>query len=160
MRKQIVDIVYGCAGLLFSVFCFVYLIPTQIRARPAYAAEASIFPRLAALIIGIAGLALIVSRIIALPDKKALWDRANYAVDWRAALRQAVFIAAMAVYLALINPLGFVLATTAFVFAMLHYFGSTALAKNAAIAIVFSVAVYLLFSRLFQVSLAPGLLPF
>lgn len=160
MKKQIVDIVYGFVAVLFSLFCFAYLIPVHVRSRAAFAAESRLFPQLAALLIGIAGLALVISRFRALPDKKALWDKANYAMNGKPVLRQAIFVVAMVAYIRLIPALGFVIASAAFVFAMLYYFGSRALIKNAAVSIVFSVAAYLLFSRLFQVSLAPGLLPF
>lgn len=160
MKKQIVDIVYGFVAFLFSVFCFAYLIPMQIRVRKAYMADASIFPQLAALLIGVAGLALVITRIWALPDKRVLLDKTCYAINGKIVLRQVVFIVAMVAYLKLMPMLGFVLASTLFAFTMLHYFGSRTLAKNAVISVVFSVAVYLLFSRLFQVVLAPGPLPF
>ena len=159
MKKQITDIVYGFVAFSFSIFCFAWLIPTQVKARKAYLADASIFPELAALLIGFAGLALVVTRVWALPDKRALFDTASYAVNGRILLRQAIFIAAMVGYLKLMPVLGFVLASVLFAFAMLYYFGSRSLVKNAVISIVFSLSVYVLFTRLFQVVLAPGLLP-
>jgi len=160
MKRHITDIVYGFVALVFSLYCYAYLIPKHIRVRAVYMADASAFPRLAALVIGCAGLLLIVSRLWMLTDKRALLDKANYAVNGKSVLRQAIFIAAMVAYLELIPVLGFVIASSVFTFAMLYYFGARALATNAAVSVVYSAAVYALFSRVFQISLATGPLPF
>jgi len=160
MKKQITDIVYGFAAFVFSIFCFAYLIPVHVRVRPAYMANASLFPRLAALVIGIAGAALVISRVLALPNKRALLDKANYAINGKNIVRQAIFIAAMVLYLEMAPVLGFVIASILFTFAMMYYFGFNALVTNAVISVVYAVAVYALFSRVFQISLARGPLPF
>jgi hypothetical protein len=123
-------------------------------------ADASMFPRLAALVIGLSGLLLVVSRVWALPDKRALLDKANYAVNGKNLLRQAIFIVAMVAYLELIPMLGFVIASTVVTFAMLYFFGARALGINAVVSVVYSAAVYALFSHVFQIPLASGVLPF
>jgi len=160
MNKKIIDILYGFAAFLFSIVCFVYLIPVHVKSNTSFAVGPKTFPEIAALLIGFAGLALVINRLGSLPDKSVLFKKESYSLNWKSLLRQLIFVIAMVAYIQLIPILGFVLASTLFVFAMLYYFGSRSLLKNALASVVFSVIVYLLFSKLFQVSLASGLLPF
>lgn len=160
MDKKIMDIVYGSAAFGFSVFCFVYLIPVHVKTTTSYAVGPATFPRLSALLIGFAGMMLVLTRLWEMPDKKAVFQKENYGVDKKHLLRQAVFVAAMIAYILLIPVLGFVFASCLFVFAMLYYFGSRALVQNAVASVVFSILVYYLFSKLFQVGLPSGLAPF
>lgn len=160
MNKKLIDIIYGSVAFLFSLFCFTYLIPVHVRVNAAYAVGPKTFPQMSALLIGFAGLALVVTRLLELPDKRAIFRKENYRFNWKHLLRQVVFIVAMVAYIKLVPILGFVIASALFVLGMLYFFGSSSLTVNLLASVVFSLIVYLLFSRLFQVSLPLGLLPF
>jgi len=154
------DIVYGVAGCTFSIFCLIYLIPAHVKANTNFAVGVKTIPQLAVSMIGIASLALVIMRVRELPDKSILFKKENYNANWNDLLRQVIFLIAMIVYIQLLPVVGFVIASILFSFGMMYYFGSENLAKNIAVAVSFSAIVYLLFSRVFHVSLSSGLLPF
>ena len=160
MNKKLIDIIYGAVAFLFAVLCFVYLIPAQVKSGASYAVGPRTFPQLSALLIGGSGLALVITRLRELPSVQALFKKENYSFNWKFLIRQLIFVVAMVIYIQLIPVLGFVIASALFLFGMQYFFGSTSLVGNLITAVVFSVIIYLMFSKLFQVSLASGLLPF
>lgn len=160
LNKKLIDIIYGSVAFLFSLFCLAYLIPVHVKVNAAYAVGPKTFPQMSALLIGFAGLALVATRLSEFPDKRAIFRKVNYSFNWKYLLRQIVFIVAMVAYIKLIPILGFVIASILFVLGMLYFFGSRSLAVNLLVSVVFSMIVYLLFSRLFQVNLPFGLLHF
>ena len=73
-------------------------------------------------------------------------------------LQIAFTLAASALYAATMTPLGYVLATSVFLVALLLYYDPGHTARSLAVAIGFSVFSYLLFRQL-QVTLPRGILP-
>jgi putative tricarboxylic transport membrane protein len=71
----------------------------------------------------------------------------------------AGIVVCTALYYAAFEPLGYLLSTIAYVFAMLSYFHHGRWRSNAAIACGFAVFAQVLFSNLLGVSLPSGLLP-
>jgi hypothetical protein len=160
MNKRILDVLYSCVAVLFSVFCFLYLIPVHVRSNTSFAVGPRTFPNIAAAVIGFVGLMLIVTRFPELMRKSVFLKKENYSFDWKAFCRQAGFIASMIVYIKLIPILGFIPASVVFVFFMLYYFGSNRFLINILIAVIFTLITYMLFGFLFRISLPSGLLPF
>ena len=159
MNKKILDIAYGAVALLFSIFCFSYLIPVQVKAS-RFAVGYKTFPQLSALLIGFSGFMLVVTRFWELPDKKAVFRKGNYSLNWKHLLRQAILVAATVAYIILIPVWGFVIISSLYLFVMLYYLGSNAPVKNAIVSVAFPLTAYFLFTKLFHVRLPPGLLPF
>ena len=118
------------------------------------------FPQFAALVLGTAGLALVLTRLKSLPDKTILFRKESYSAEWKTMLRQLVFIVALVAYISLLPTVGFVLMTIVFTYGMLFYFGSADPIKNLIISVVFSAVTYWVFASLFRVRLPSGWLPF
>lgn len=70
----------------------------------------------------------------------------------------AMVAGSMATYPVLIERAGFIIATTVAFFGVSYAFGATKLAKNLAIALIFSAIVYFAFSRGLGVNLPAGIL--
>lgn len=159
-KTQFRTILYGGCAVLFSVFLLLYLIPTQVQTSESYELNPASFPQIAAYIIGLSGLALVITTLIAIPDRKAMLTVFKDGLQWKLILKQVGFVTAMVVYIQMIPVIGFAIASSLFSFGMLFYFGSRSVVKNLIISIAFSLVSYLLFTRLFQVSLHAGFLPF
>lgn len=79
-------------------------------------------------------------------------------INWRYLLRALVMFAMTFVYYKLLKPVGFLLTTPFYLFASSMLFGYRKKVKAAVIALVFTVAVYFLFVRVFLVILPRGIL--
>ena len=72
----------------------------------------------------------------------------------------AAVVACTAVYLAVFTLLGFVLATSIYLLALMAYFHPGKWTSNCLTSVLFSICSYLMFTKLLGVSLPPGVLPF
>ena len=160
MNKKVLDIIYGTVFFLFSIFCFLYLIPNQVRVNASYAVGPDTFPKITAAIFGLAGFFIAFNKFIGLADKSVLWSKKSYTIDWKSILKQVGFVAIFIAYILLMPFIGFIIASSIFVFCMFYYFGSRTLIKNIILSVIFPLIVYFLFSRLFKVNLERGFLPF
>ncbi|MGN0906093.1 MAG: tripartite tricarboxylate transporter TctB family protein [Bullifex sp.] len=79
-------------------------------------------------------------------------------INTRYLLRALIMVAATFVYYKLMKPVGFLIMTPLYLFGSFMLFGYKKKVKGAVIAIVFSVAVYLLFTKVFMVFLPRGIL--
>ena len=82
-------------------------------------------------------------------------DAASTAADWRAAAPSALLFLA---YIALLEPLGYLLATTAFIALEARLLGSRRWGRDVLAALAVAVSVYALFSLLLGLRLPAGLL--
>jgi putative tricarboxylic transport membrane protein len=80
--------------------------------------------------------------------------------DRKALLVVAVAAAWTFVYFVLFEMLGYVLATTGYLLALMMYFNKGKRTANVLTAVLFSVLSYLMFTKLLGVNLARGILPF
>ena len=80
------------------------------------------------------------------------------AVNTRYLVRTLIMAALTFVYYKLMKPVGFLITTPLYLFASFMLFGYKRKVKGVVIALVFSVAVYILFSRVFMVFLPRGIL--
>ena len=71
----------------------------------------------------------------------------------------AAVVVGIALYYALFEKLGYMIATTLFLLAMTAFFHRGKWLTNALVAVLFSVISYLLFTKVLGVSLAKGLIP-
>jgi putative tricarboxylic transport membrane protein len=72
----------------------------------------------------------------------------------------AAVIAWMALYVILMEPLGFMIACTTFLLGMMAYFHRNHWATNIAVSVIFSVTIYTVLTKLLQAPLPPGILSF
>ena len=112
---------------------------------------ATVGPRVFPLAIGV-GLAAVALRIGLRPGPG---DPAAPAADWRAAAPSALCFLA---YMLLLEPAGYLPATTAFIAVEARLLGSRHWRRDLAAAIVIAVTVFVLFSSLLGIRLPPGLL--
>jgi len=87
------------------------------------------------------------------PDEKAREERGHYLVI-------AGVVVWTGLYYAVFEPLGYVLATTIFLFVLMAYFHRNRWLTNTLTSVIFSVASYALFVKALGVTLAPGILSF
>ena len=80
------------------------------------------------------------------------------AVNTRYLVRALIMAALTFAYYKLMKPVGFLITTPLYLFASFMLFGYKRKVKGVVIALVFSVAVYILFSRVFMVFLPRGIL--
>ena len=71
----------------------------------------------------------------------------------------AATVAFTGLYFFLFEPLGFVLSSSAYLFAMTMYFNRGKTVANALVSLLLPIACYLVFTRVLGVELAPGILP-
>lgn len=76
--------------------------------------------------------------------------------DWR---RFALILAALVVYVLLLAPLGYILATTLFFAGAARAMGSRRVVRDAVIGLVFAAAIYFGFTELLSVRLPAGIFP-
>ena len=72
----------------------------------------------------------------------------------------AATVAFTGLYFFLFEPLGFVLSSSAYLFAMTMYFNRGKTLANALVSLLLPIACYLVFTRVLGVELARGILPF
>jgi putative tricarboxylic transport membrane protein len=135
----------------------------MLREGPGYAAVGPrVFPVVVGLGLLLSGLAISVSAAWALRRLGAagtmaapIEGEAAEPTDWRTLLAAAV---ALAAYVALFLPLGFVLASTAFLVASARILGSRSPLRDLASGLGLSIVAYLVFTRLLGLELPAGLL--
>ncbi len=79
-------------------------------------------------------------------------------INIRYLLRALIMLILIFIYYKLMRPVGFLITTPVFLFASFILFGYRKKAKAAAVALIFSVAVYFLFTKVFLVILPRGIL--
>jgi putative tricarboxylic transport membrane protein len=84
------------------------------------------------------------------PDAPIKWP------DREGTIRVLVSLATLAIYVALLNPLGMPVATALFIGFLVWYLGRTGVVYAAALGLVSGVAVLLLFIKLLELSLPAG----
>ncbi|NBF38895.1 MAG: hypothetical protein GVY14_00615 [Spirochaetes bacterium] len=118
------------------------------------------FPRILALILGAAGLwEITIGTVKAVRDgeRPITAERIkNIATSWYA-VNMVLIIALVVFFVLMFKPLGFVLTALIVVFVVMHRLGVPVL-KNLFAGLVFVVVIYLLFGRLFTISLPGGVL--
>jgi putative tricarboxylic transport membrane protein len=150
-------IVAVCAVLLAALYLYATeQIPTLEIGDPM---GAKAIPRLlgVALLVS-AGLLWLESRLTrSKPQAAPSGDAVAGATHWRAVLG---VVAWTAVYFAVFERLGYAVATSVYLLALMAYFNPGRWRANALTAVLFSLGSYLAFTRLFGATLAAGTLPF
>jgi putative tricarboxylic transport membrane protein len=144
--------------LLLAAGIAVLAATTAVRSQEGYAATG---PRFIPLIVGIllVALALVfLLRTTLLPDDDLAERAAREAgeTEWRTPL---LVVAGLIAYAYLLEPLGYVVATTVFVPAVARVLGSRSPARDVVIGLALGLGVYVAFTQYLGVPLPAGLTP-
>lgn len=117
-----------------------------------------LFPMLVAGGLIVCGGCLLATRLITQRTAPELSQNGDTASSYPFAIAGVLLL--LAAYVAAFRPVGFVPSATLFILTVASIFNSARWLANLATAIVFPLALYLTFTRLLGLRLAPGLLPF
>lgn len=113
------------------------------------------FPKFIAVCLGVLGTVLAVTSYVRLRKCR---DQEKQVLRKGDLLGAAVLASAFYLYIVLVKPLGYVLATTIFFFLFMLIYGERKWLRMAVISVGFSVAAYLLFRNVFYIMLPKGIL--
>ena len=117
------------------------------------------FPRLLGVALLVTGVMLLFEMLRAKREKREPADKSTPGDHGHLPVIAAV-VAFSAVYLAVFEWLGYVLATAPYLLGLMAYFHRGKWVSNLLTSILFSLLSYLLFTKVLEVSLARGILPF
>ena len=159
-------VIVACALLLIAGYAWMTeQVPTRAFGDPL---GPKAFPRLLTAILIVAVLLLVAEMIISkrgnqLPAASAPDHAGDGAAPALTGANPNWIIAATVaftgVYFLLFEPLGFVLSSSAYLFAMTMYFNRGKTVANALVSLLLPIACYLVFTRVLGVELARGVLP-
>lgn len=135
-------------GIVIVVFCLVlwfFIIPTQVKGK-----EQKIFPRLTIVFLAIPGVSLIVSR------KEVSGDFSHQSFDREGVIRVIVTACILAIYLFIIDYVGFFPASFLFFVILMAYFGVRSWKKFLFIPVAILFAIYFIIERLLRFPLPEG----
>jgi putative tricarboxylic transport membrane protein len=154
LRGRLTDSADRIAGVVIALFGVWFLWQAAIlREGPGYAA---VGPRVFPIIVGFGILASGVALAIFPPPETEAEAEVEARPDWRTL---AGAMAILAGYVVLFQPLGFVVASTAFIGASSWNLGSTHWRRDLAAGLATSVAAYLVFTSFLGLELPAGPLP-
>ncbi|GAB6152143.1 hypothetical protein JCM17380_08930 [Desulfosporosinus burensis] len=153
LTKSTVNILIALVFLCLAIYMYTetshYPAPPEGMLGPAF------FPRFIALTMGILALTLLAISVIT-KDK----SRANLTEDIDGK-KSLIFIIGMVLYVALLEPLGFIISSfifMSFLVMLMQNFAKQALLKSITLSLVCVSAVYYLFGEVFEVALPTGIL--
>ena len=159
-------VIVACALLLVAGYAWMTeQVPTRAFGDPL---GPKAFPRLLTAILVVAVLLLVAEMIVAkrgnqvpaAPAPDNAGDGAEPGLTTaNANWVMAATVAFTGVYFFLFEPLGFVLSSSAYLFAMTMYFNRGKTVANALVSFLLPIACYLVFTRVLGVELARGVLP-
>ena len=159
-------VIVACALLLVAGYAWMTeQVPTRAFGDPL---GPKAFPRLLTAVLIVAVLLLIAEMIVSKRGNQASAapapDNAGDAAAPALATANANWVIAATVaftgvYFFLFEPLGFVLSSSAYLFAMTMYFNRGKTVANALVSFLLPIACYLVFTRVLGVELARGILP-
>ena len=156
MNKEQLGVASGGFISILSLIIYFFLIPMQIRLRPGAEIGPEFFPKLAVIVIGITALTYTSMQAYKLLSNKEVVLK-KYVFDIRKYINHIIFILAGIVFLLIVRYLGFAISATLLTMFLLFLFGSKGIIKNILIAVVYSVAVYYLFSTIVRVRFPVGI---
>ncbi|MBX9773738.1 MAG: tripartite tricarboxylate transporter TctB family protein [Xanthobacteraceae bacterium] len=159
-------VIVACALLLIVGYAWMTeQVPTRAFGDPL---GPKAFPRLLTAVLIVAVLLLIAEMIVSRRSKQvsaapAPDNAGDGAAPALAAANAnwviAATVAFTGVYFFLFEPLGFVLSSSAYLFAMTMYFNRGSTVANALVSLLLPISCYLVFTRVLGVELARGILP-
>lgn len=146
------DFWVGCGMMVISIIFFVVASKMPDSSRGIGPGDYPMF---------VSGLLFILGLVQAL--RVAITEKCIPGVDWKGVnrrflLRAFIMFAATVAYYYLMKIIGFPITTIVYLFGTIIFFGYKNKVKAAVISIVFSLAVYILFVKTFQVLLPSGFL--
>ena len=143
------------SGIIMGLFSIILLatMPTQIR-TPAFDSGAP-SPRI---IPGICAVLMLVFSIVLIIQSLVLKKEKIVEFDWQQEKPAIVLIIAMCVYVALMISIGYILASI-IVFCFAQFYVGERKPHMYIYTIVAAVVIYLIFTRIFLISLPQGLIP-
>ncbi|SHJ11651.1 Tripartite tricarboxylate transporter TctB family protein [Dethiosulfatibacter aminovorans DSM 17477] len=149
------DTVIGIAGLIISAL-YGFGITRLSNPSEIFFAGTTVFPIL--ITIG----AIIFSLLLIARGQLAGENAPVLEMDSKVLKMMAIFTAVFAVYIVIFNKIGFLISTIAMLTSILFIFnvGKSQRVVNLIIGIVFPVLCYVIFAKIFSISLPRGILPF
>lgn len=149
--KKAADFWIGMAVIAISVFFFLEAgkMPTQSRGIGP-----GDYPRVVCVMLFVLGVVQVARILIVNGFPRVDWKN----VQTRFLIRAGVMVAASYLYYKLLKPVGFPVITPIYAWGAMMLFGYKYKIKAAIICVVFSTAVYLLFTNVFMVMLPGGFL--
>jgi hypothetical protein len=152
--------VIGALALAIGIVTYILTADFPTGRGDVHLAGPAFFPRILALILGAAGVwEITIGTVKAVRDGErpiTAESVKNIATSWYAA-NMALIIALVVFFILMFKPLGFILTALIVVFVLMHRLGVPVL-KNLLASLLFVVVIYLLFGRLFTISLPGGVL--
>lgn len=150
--KKAADFLVGCAMIIISIIFFVAADKMPDSARGIGPGN---YPKFVCVLLFILGLVQAL-RIVITEKGIPMIDWSG--VDKRSLVRALIMFVAIVAYYYLMRIIGFPITTMVFLFGSMMFFGYKHKVKAAIISIVFTLFVYILFVRVFQVLLPSGFL--
>jgi putative tricarboxylic transport membrane protein len=159
-------LIVACALLLVAGYAWMTeQVPTRAFGDPL---GPKAFPRVLTAVLIVAVLLLVAEMIVAKRATQPAAPSPDNADDGagpasgaaRANWIIAATVAFTGLYFFLFEPLGFVLSSSAYLFAMTMYFNRGKTVANALVSFLLPISCYLVFTRVLGVELARGILPF
>ena len=159
MKKinKYVDVVSGIFWIVVAVVMYVLSLQIVQRASTEGTVGPAFMPRLAAILIIVTGALVTVKGMSDI--KKGAGETGSFPEEGKVIVTVLVTAAVTIAYVALLETLGFVLATVMFLFTILSYFDLTwkkHIVRNALIAVVVAALTYALFRYVFSLTLPIG----
>lgn len=149
--KKAADFWIGVIVIAISIFFFIEAgkMPTQTRGIGP-----GDYPRVVCVMLFILGIVQVVKILATSGLPRVDWKN----VQTRYLLRAGIMVVATYLYYKLLKPVGFPIVTPIYAWGSMMLFGYKHKIKAAIICIVFSVVIYLLFTKVFMVMLPGGFL--
>ena len=156
MKKEQLGIVSGGVISILCFFIYFVLIPAQVKLKSGVEIGPEFFPKLAVMVIGFSSILYILMQFYNLKSKQGSF-KDGFEFNVRNYIDHIIFILAGIIFLLVANFLGFAISAIILTVFLLFLFGSQGVIKNIVIGIVYSVAVYVLFSTIVRVRFPVGI---
>ncbi len=147
---------FNLKDIISSIFIIILSITVFCVATPLgegssnLSSNASLFPQIISLFLGLLGVSLLIQAMIKTEKKKILFNK-------RVFIKVITLICILVVYVPALQILGYLLATIVFLFVVMVFLGQS-IKKTSIHTVIISGSLYVIFALLFKVPLPTGIL--
>ncbi|WP_394186154.1 tripartite tricarboxylate transporter TctB family protein [Metabacillus halosaccharovorans] len=143
------DIISSIFIIILSITVFCVATPLG-EGSSNLSSNASLFPQIISLFLGLLGVSLLIQAMIKTEKKKILFNK-------RVFIKVITLICILVVYVPALQILGYLLATIVFLFVVMVFLGQS-IKKTSIHTVIISGSLYVIFALLFKVPLPTGIL--